>query len=73
MQAAVIDKFKIISADCQNFGKALRVVHASRSTGVSEDGMLSMSIAVHLGKSPRMDYRFKDVPHAEWVHYIQAL
>jgi hypothetical protein len=68
-QAAVIHKFKIISADCQKVGNALRLVHASRPTGVSEYGVLSMSIAVHLGKSPSMDYRFKDFPHAEWVHY----
>jgi hypothetical protein len=28
-----------------------------------------MAIAVHLGISPKLDYRYKDLPHAEWAPY----
>jgi hypothetical protein len=68
-QTAVIEKFKVLSADCQKFGKALRLVRASKPTGVSEDGVISMAIAVHLGTSPKLDYCYKDLPHAEWASY----
>jgi hypothetical protein len=54
----VIEKFKIISADCQLFGKALRLVRASNPPGVPEDGVLSMAIAVHLEIGPKENYRY---------------
>jgi hypothetical protein len=57
-QTPVIEKFKIISADCQLFGKALRLVRASNPPGVPEDGVLSMAIAVHLEIGPKENYRY---------------
>jgi hypothetical protein len=42
---------------------------SGKPTDFSQDGVLSMAIAVHLGTSPKLDSRYKDLPRAEWASY----
>jgi muconolactone delta-isomerase len=59
-----------IFPDINKFHEALRLVQASHPTGVNEDNILSMAIAVHLGKTKRMDYQFKFHEHTKWPNYF---
>jgi hypothetical protein len=51
------------------FNEALCLIQASRPTGVNEDNILSMAIALHLGETKRMDYNFKSFDHSKWPNY----
>lgn len=68
--AAALDHFSTISADVQKFAKALRAVRACDPTGVSEGSIVSMAVAVHLGKTRQMaDYDHVDELHTSWPNY----
>lgn len=63
-------KFDQVSADVQKFRRALRIVHASHPTGVVEEQILSMAIAIHLDKIGKMSYDFKDLQHDAWSNHL---
>lgn len=67
--ASVIQHFQDLSGDVQKFRCALRTVLASNPTGVNDDNIHSMAVAIHLGKSPKMDYIFKDFNCMDWLGY----
>lgn len=48
------DKFDEVTEDIQKFRKALRYIGAANPTGVTEDELISMSIAKHLRKYKKM-------------------
>lgn len=61
--------FSDLSADVQKFAVALRKVHASNPTGVNEDNVLSMAVAIHLGKTTMMEYKYKDYLKDNWISF----
>ena len=63
-------KFDSISAEIQKFARALQVVVTAKPTGVSESQILSMAIAVHVGKTARMSYEHKDLQHDSWQLHL---
>lgn len=46
--------FEELSTDPQKFARELRKVHVSNPTGVNQEGILSMVVAVHLGNKNKM-------------------
>lgn len=60
-------KMDHLTADCQKFRSALRFIRAYKPTGVTEDQVLSMTIAKHLGLRQTMSYDAKNFPHEQWV------
>lgn len=48
------ENFSDLSADAQTFGTSLRKVRTSNPTGVNEDGVLPMTVGVHLGRTEKM-------------------
>lgn len=61
--------FASMSAEIQKFYVALRRVRASNPTGVNEDDIASMAVAIHMGKTNKMDYEFKEYCKDNWVMY----
>ena len=54
-------QFELVSKDVQRFGISLRRVHASNPTGsVTPTQIHAMECAIHMSRTDRMDYRFKD-------------
>ncbi|KAI0557213.1 hypothetical protein FGB62_330g011 [Gracilaria domingensis] len=49
-------KFGEISADCQKFKPSLRKIYNANSTGVVEEDISSMAVAIHVGIVNKMDY-----------------
>lgn len=58
-----------LSADAQKFKKHLRTVRLCEPTGVSEDEMLSMAVAVHIEKCTAMSYEYKSSGHNNLVGF----
>lgn len=52
--------FSDISADVQKFRSALAKVRASHPTGVQECEVYAMAVAIHFGKTNKMEYVYKD-------------
>jgi hypothetical protein len=42
---------------------------ASHPTGVNDDNILSMAIALHLGETKQMDYQFQSYDHTKWSNF----
>lgn len=61
--------FTELSADVQKFSVSLRKVHASCPTGVNEEGILSMAVAIHVGQTDKMDYAYQDYDKNNWNAY----
>jgi hypothetical protein len=51
------------------FNTALRKVEASHPTGVDKQQKINMAVAIHLGKTDRMDYKYKDFSADEWLYF----
>jgi hypothetical protein len=51
------------------FNIALRHVQASNPTGVGQQQKINMAVAIHLGKTNRMEYKYKDFRADEWLYY----
>ena len=64
-------QFELVSKDVQKFGIAIRRVHASNPTGsVTPTQIHAMACAIHIDRTDRMDYRFKDdIPREQCSHY----
>lgn len=58
--------FDAISADAQKFYVSLRKVRACSPTGVTEDNIISMAVAIHVGKCIMMEYGNKDFDKDTW-------
>lgn len=58
-----------LSADVQKFGIALRKIRACNPTGVQDADIISMAVAVHMGKATTMDYETKDYCKENWLSY----
>jgi hypothetical protein len=56
-----------ISPDVQKFAAVLRRIIASEPTGVTNENIVSMSIAVYTGLTARMEYKYCNLPHTEWA------
>lgn len=59
-----------VFADVQKFRRCLRTVNISEPTGVTLDQILSMAIAIHVGKLSKMSYDFKDLSHDTWMNHL---
>lgn len=67
--ASCKNHFADFSADAQKFCSALRKVRASNPTGVNEDNIHSMAVAIHIEKTEVMDYSFKDYFTGKWLSF----
>ena len=56
-------RFDFVAADIQKFQKSLRLITSSNTTGITEKELIAMAIAVHVGKSHKISYDFKDLSH----------
>lgn len=63
-------KFDEISADVQKFRSAIKRVQSCNPTGVTINEIISMSIAVHLGKRDSMSYEARGYPHTQWRNHL---
>ena len=55
--------------DVQKFNKARRIVEASSPSGVTDDQKINMAVAIHLRRTKKMEYQFKDFNSTEWRFY----
>ena len=67
--ASIKQNFSDVSADVQKFGVALMRVRASNPTGVGEEGVLFMAVAIQTGRTNVMEYDYKDLYKDEWMYY----
>jgi len=58
-----------VAHDIHKFNKALRLVYSCTPTGVIQPQMVNMAVAIHLGRTGRMEYQFKDYDPIEWMNY----
>ena len=65
--------FADLSADVQKFWRSVTTVRNSCPTGTNEEDNLSMAIAIHLGKTSKMDYEYKTTDPMSWVNYLAFL
>lgn len=65
--------FSDLSADVQKFSLSLSKVQACNPTGVGDDGIISMAVAIHTGQTTTMDYAYKgycgDMSNCNWISY----
>lgn len=69
-QKSVWPSFDEVATDIQKFRDALRRVKACNPIGVTEVEILSMSIAVHLGKRDTMSYEACNYPANRWRNHL---
>ena len=58
-----------VFGNLQKFNKAIRKVEVSNPSGVTEQQKINMAVAIHLGKTNKMDYEFKDFDPFFWRLY----
>ena len=56
----------------QKFHKSIRRVEASCPSGVTEQQKINMAVAIHVGKTNKMDYDFKDFEASSWRLYFAS-
>ena len=61
--------FSDLSADVQKFRLSFAKVRASNPTGVGDDTVMSMAVAVHIGVTTCMDYSYKEFDKESWLYY----
>lgn len=59
-----------IAPDVQKFNNALKKVHSCHPTGVDDQQIVNMAVAIHLGKTDRMMYAMKSFNPMEWLNYL---
>lgn len=72
-EASIMQHFQYLSADVNNFRSALRTIIASSPTGVNDNKIQNMAVALHLGKAFKMQYTFKDFNRFEWHSFKACL
>ena len=55
--------------EIQKFQKSLRLVHSSYPSGVTEDEIVCMAVAIHCNETESMEYRFKTYDCTKWKLY----
>lgn len=63
-------KFDEMAADINKFHDVLQRVKACSPTGVTEDEIFSMAIAVHLWKRDTMSYKARDYSENRWRNQL---
>lgn len=63
-------KFEDMSADVQTFHDAFCKVTPSSPTCNTETKVLSIGIAIHMGKPPEMSYKAKRCPYSSWRSHL---
>ena len=58
-----------LKPEMNKFNIALRTVLATEPTGVSEEQKFYMAIAIHLKKTNRVEYKYRDQNPYEWRYY----
>jgi hypothetical protein len=58
-----------LKPEMNKFNIALRAVVATQPTGVSEEEKINMAIAIHLQKTTRMEYKYRNQNPHEWRYY----
>eukprot|EP00171_Calliarthron_tuberculosum_P001268 IDg1268t1 len=53
--------------------RAVTTVNNASPTGTTEEDNISMAIAIHIGKTSRMDYDYKRTDPMSWVNYLAYL
>lgn len=59
-----------VATEVQKLQKSLRLVSACKPSGMSENQILSMKIALHVGKIDKMSYDFKNLEHETWPLHL---
>lgn len=65
----VRETWEAMTGDCQNFRSAIRFIYTCKPTGVTEDEIMSMVIAKHLGKRASMSYDARNFSKDKWVYH----
>ena len=58
-----------VFSDVQKFNKALRLVDVSQPSGVSNQEIINMAVAVHIKATKKMDYNFRTQDPNSWRFY----
>jgi hypothetical protein len=45
------------------------LIYRSNPTGSSRQQMINMAVAMHLGKTSKMEYQYRDIDPNEWINY----
>jgi len=69
--ASILSFFrKAVSPDVAAFNKSLRLIHASKCTGCTEEDQLNMAVAIHCKATKGRDYNMKSFPSDEkWLNF----
>jgi hypothetical protein len=59
-----------IFPDVNKFNESLRLVQSSHPTGVTDDNIISMAVAVHLKETDRMNYQYKNYDPTKWPNFL---
>jgi hypothetical protein len=62
-----------VAPDVQKFNYALKKVYSCHPTGVDEQQMINMAIAIHMEKTDRMMYSMATTDPKEWLNYLAWL
>jgi hypothetical protein len=57
--------------DIMKFNSCLRIVYSSQPTGTNEQNKINMAVAIHMKRTNRMNYKYKDFDAVnEWRFYL---
>jgi len=59
----------IVFKDVQKFNQALHIIDLSEPTGVTAQQQVNMAVSIHIGKTNRRNYNYKDFNPNEWRFY----
>jgi hypothetical protein len=63
----------VVSRDINLFNKSIRIVNSSQPTGVDDQQKINIAVAIHMKKTAKMDYAYKDFEPKQWRHYAAWL
>jgi hypothetical protein len=58
-----------VKNNASKFNTALMIIYRSNPTGSSRQQMINMAVAIHLGKTSKMEYQYRDINPNEWINY----
>jgi len=68
--SAIRNHYYDLFHEIQKFNIAIRRVEVSNPTGVTLQQRINMAVAIHVGLTNRMEYKYKDLnPARSWVRY----
>jgi len=58
-----------VKNNSSKFNTSLMLIYRSNPTGSTRQQMVNMAVAMHLGKTSKMEYQYRDIDPNEWINY----